>query len=631
MTSLPYPEARDDTLLNLLPRIYAHREEIWAALISHRDDPPSHAHDLGLHLAARFPEVEGLAATLASEPAEVAKIAAEAGLSSEMISEIERIVGLVKSSSMLTEALTRVFPQLAKPDVSSLTGSSRITPEQLGRWLVAPLEAESDHGSHSRFADFDLGREAEERMENTRQVVRRELRADLDPHALIRTGWGVVFPRGKGFLREQLRPLLDMRRKQSGKLYQEITYRPGESGALLWYRHGIAPGVINPRRTPYYLLLVGGPDEIPFGLQCQLSAGYAVGRIAFDDPEDYSRYALNVCRAEHEGARLPRKTVILSAEQEGDKTSELMVRHLVTPLKKRLAGYQPGWGLEVWQRGEATRQRLEGLLGGPETPGLLLVNAHGYSTRPGAAGQRELQGALAYRWAGGKPLYFTARDLPEQAAVHGLIAFLFADHSAGTSRVDSYPTAGSPFDTTLPSEPGVLAERAFVARLPQALLKRGALAVVGHVDRGWARSFYWKARDQELNTVGSFEVSLKNLLRGDRLGHAMRPIYRRYMSLAALLANHLGDLRGGAQPGPALSAEIGRIWTAVQNARNFILLGDPAVYLLGRQQADEETLGARLQPEMRARILAQAAAEGVSPEAWLSEMLKKALREQADK
>ncbi len=628
MSSLPYPEARDDALLNLLPRIYSHRDELWAELARHRDDPLDHAHDLGLHLAARFPEVEGLAAALAVATTEIAKLVDEEHLATEILTETKRLVELVKSSPVLMEALTRVFPQLAKVNTSSPADTLRINPRQIGQWIAA-LREKADPTDLHLMADLDIGRSAEDRIESARQIVGRELHIALDPHDLSKTGWGVVFPRGRlRALRSRLKPLLEKRRREAGNLYKEITYRQGEYTQLLWYRHGVTPGVVDPRKMPYYLLLVGGPDDIPFELQYQLSVGYAVGRISFDDPEDYHHYALNVCQAEKDGVRLPRKIFMFSAEKKEDKASELMARRLIAPLKESLAGYRPGWDLEVLHGG-ATRQRLKHLLGGCETPGLLLVNARGYSTSPSVKQQQEDQGALAYQWEeDGTPLYFAGRHLPERAEMPGLISFLFASYSAGMPRLDNFPVLTSDDDKSL--EPKVLAERPFVARLPQVLLKQGALAIIGHIDRGWILSLSWN--DHGRGLVDCFEDGVKRLIRGERLGHALRPLYRRYSLLAASLVRQLDIMRTGVRFSPARAAEIGETWTAVQDARNLILLGDPAVYLLGqRQQLDDELWDASLQPEMRARILAEASAKGVSPEAWLGEMLQRELDEKRDK
>jgi hypothetical protein len=80
-----------------------------------------------------------------------------------------------------------------------------------------------------------------------------------------------------------------------------------ESGWGISARHGLTPGSIDPEIVPYYLLLIGAPDQIPFEFQYLLGVDYAIGRLSFDAPEDYERYARStvayesarsVCRAQ---------------------------------------------------------------------------------------------------------------------------------------------------------------------------------------------------------------------------------------------------------------------------------------------------------------------------------------------
>ncbi len=417
-----------------------------------------------------------------------------------------------------------------------------------------------------------------------RRVQRRELPFGVDPHDLRQAGWGVVVPESSPpGVREALGPLLDHRRRLAGDRFRELRYRRDDTARrFLEHRHGAAPGVVDPRRVPYYLLLAGGPEEIPFDVQCQLNVHHAVGRVFFDDLDAYRRYARSVVDAERHGVELPGRFTLFSVEHPGDVATERLAAHLVDPLAARLAESSPAWQVEVWRRERATKEALARLLGGDATPGLLLAACHGLSMPCGDAEQRRLQGALICQdrpadGSLGPEHCFAAADVADGARLHGLIAVLLACYGAGTPEADSYPAEGSAAGTGRRR----LSPSPFLAHLPQELLGRGALAVLGHLDRGWTLSFSWLLEGRVREAAGSFEDLLRRLLAGHRLGHALRPLYRRYTALAAQLVPVMERVLDGE----ADAGELRLLRVAVNDARNFLPLGDPAVYARGRRNA----------------------------------------------
>lgn len=407
-------------------------------------------------------------------------------------------------------------------------------------------------------------------------------RAGIDPKDLEATGWGVVFPRQTDpAVREALAPLLEHRRNQAAArretFYREFAgddgLQPQDTKASFLERHGAGGGgPADPRQVPYYLLLVGGPDAIPFELQHQLDVQYAVGRVGFDTPEEYARYAEGVVAAETGAApSRPHRASVFAASIPGDLATGQMAEHLARPLATALAEGRPEGTVTAAIGAEATKAQLQRFLGGDETPGVLFTATHGMGFPAGDPRQRDGQGALLCQdWpgptAGHGPVppehYFGAVDVADGACPAGLLSFHFSCHSGGTPQRDAY------------GEARTLAPCDFLARLPQRLLahpKGGALAVVGHVERTWGHSFLWKGEHSEI-----FADVLGLLLDGWPVGAALEAFGQRYAALATELVEEQRLATLGKQTPPEV---IARLWTAVQDARNYILLGDPAVRL----------------------------------------------------
>jgi hypothetical protein len=194
------------------------------------------------------------------------------------------------------------------------------------------------------------------------------------------------------------------------------------------------------------------------------------------------------------------------------------------------------------------------------------------SFRPDDPRQEASQGALVTQdWSGygkiEKQHYFDASELPAHAKVHGIVHFLFACYGGGCPQHDNF--------NRLDGAPRQIANRPMLARLPQALLAHpegGALAVVAHVDRAWSYSF----RSGKMSQTQGFRDVIGRMMRGERLGQATDQFNIRWAALSTELSEMLDQMRLGLQVDPKRLASQ---WVARDDARNYVLFGDPAVRL----------------------------------------------------
>ncbi len=406
-------------------------------------------------------------------------------------------------------------------------------------------------------------------------------------------GWGVIFPakadsRQVSKLEEALSPLINYRKSKTPyfKIFKGgdgYRWTNGQGETLLEFleRHGASVGPAEPTAIPYYLLLVGDPNSIPYDFQFDLEGQYAVGRIYFDKLEDYYHYASSVVAAETGQVRLPRQAVFFGTHHKDDEATRLSAEGLIQPMAE-FADKVNGLSNLNWQPArvippdQASKTKLSALLGGNETPALLFTATHGLEWPYGDERQLATQGALIckeypgpYDWSGEmeRDFYLAGEDIPGDANLLGLVAFHFACFGAGTPYWDDYSIASN-------AARPALAKRAFLAELPKKLLshpKGGALAVVGHVERAWSCSFQWPNGGEH---QAALREVLFQLLAGNPVGKATEGLNERYTTIAGAWLKAQEEL--DYEPDKYTPDQIAENWIMAKDARGYAVMGDPA-------------------------------------------------------
>lgn len=433
------------------------------------------------------------------------------------------------------------------------------------------------------------------------------VQANRDPHLglafgfkyedLASAGWGVIFAATEtpGVF-EALAPLLAHRRALAGDRYRELRgengYRKDDRKQEFLTRHGAAgSGAVDPRKMPYYLLIVGSPEEIPFDFQFDLDVQYGVGRIHFDTVEEYAQYAQGVVDAEKGAVRRPRAVGFFGAANPDDGSTLSSAKFLVEPLLNSIReGYQSQWEIRTAVREDAKRARLQALLGGADTPALLFTATHGMGGYKNFERLRLFNGSLVCQdWPGPvqhrgpmRDFCFAAEDIASDASVGGTITMMFACYGGGTPKLNQFrdldlaaESRKKPEDRREP--PVEIAEQSILAALPKRLLahpKGGALAVIAHVERALTCSFQTTG-DPDSSHIMPFDSAMKKLLEGFPLGFAMEEFNSRHSELGNDLKDSLVKLRAMTNPPDSMVTMVSDYY----DARNYVVLGDPAVRL----------------------------------------------------
>lgn len=469
-----------------------------------------------------------------------------------------------------------------------LTHDSLIKPIQQNNraWFEARRTTLSEQAARweqsGQSPDFLLSLEAlararpESRLEEEFVRASRTVRHSERRTNLAITGWAVVFahdadPR----VMEALEPLLARRRNEARERYKiysgKTGYRQGDTAEMFLQRQGATPGVADYGVVPYYLLLIGDPETIPFEFQYALAMHYAVGRLDFDEVEHYSTYSRSVVFCESGEWFLAKRLMVFATSHDTDAATQMASRFVAYPMVERFRQSHPDWSIQANIAEDATKARLAAAMSGMDAPAVLCSFTHGLSFPSDNQALRSGTGALVCQdWTGvGGRLteaeYFQASDVTDEARIIGMIACLSATSTAGLPTQDEFSVRG-------PQRP--LADPPFVSALPKRLLshpKGAALAVIGHVDRNWGYSLWWGHIGR---STGLFESVMAQLMSGHTVGSAMTALSQRASFLYSALAEAYRT-----NTNTETDRRFQALLISALDARNYILLGDPAARL----------------------------------------------------
>ncbi len=462
--------------------------------------------------------------------------------------------------------------------------------------------------------------------------------AGINEDSLPDSGWALVVPAtDNARLLRALEPLLRHRCDQQGIALPPLTYHDGETcsawvtryggtptnwrhlpvllytpdtGSSAWLQqHGTSHGPVDPQRgVPFYLLLVGRPGprhahdaaHIPFAFQYELDMFWGVGRLCFTNEQGEHRYAEYTAYAEQvvafeQAAQAPyeRQITYFATRHDMDNSTQKSADELIVPLSRGRPGAQnvppvavrAGFAQQVFLQNDATRDTLNRIVRGKATggrPAILFTATHGIGLPHDDPRLPAEQGALlCQEWTGigtiKRDHWYAASDLPDDTAVQGMFVVCFGCYSAGCPATDQFtlPTFGADGSLSRAARvPPPIAPYPLIARLPQMLLAKGALAVLGHIDRGWTYSFRGDVGVPAQSQI--FEDVLYRVMQGKRVGYALDQMNRQQGAFAALLTQQIEHIAFGKQ---VSDSRMRALWVAHTDARNYALLGDPAVRL----------------------------------------------------
>jgi hypothetical protein len=335
-------------------------------------------------------------------------------------------------------------------------------------------------------------------------------------------------------------------------------------------------------KTPQYVLLVGDPQQIPFGLQSLLAAAANVGRLDFDSLEQLQTYVDKVLRLEEKKTPVVAREAIFFAPDGGPSDPTHFSReYMALPMAEHVRK-ECGLSTQEILGDKATKKALiTALLS--RRPALVYTASHGLGAIDQTqAIQKQRNGAICCQRQGvlSADSLFGAEDVNhKEPFLEGSIFFQFACFGYGTP-------AKSTFADWIKDVPQRYTDSDFTAALPRKLLShpRGPIAYIGHLDLALLHGFT-NARAPDIddrwhNRIQPFVSAVTQLLALQPSGLAMQDMSKRFNVINATFTATVERQRLGKQQwSPEKKASLLDRWLIRGDAQNYMVMGDPAARL----------------------------------------------------
>lgn len=336
------------------------------------------------------------------------------------------------------------------------------------------------------------------------------------------------------------------------------------------------------KKRPHYVLIAGGPDQIPFHFQALFDSAASVGRVDFDTIGDLQAYVEKILR--HERAPAPtaaREALFFATDGGPGDATHFSRRFMADPLARHVRK-SCRFPTRTSIADEATKKQFLDEAR-QRKPALVYTASHGMAApKERLEVQKRVNGGICCQHTKGdarEEWLITADDVDvNQPFLEGSVFFQFACFGYGTP-------AESDFRHWLGGA-ALNSSASFVAALPKKLLAhpRGPIAFIGHVDTAWLHGFDDPENpylvDRWSSRIAPYKKAIEILLACQPAGLAMSDMNKRFdYANAELTLTFDRMMRRRLEITPALHKRLANTFIFRSDAQNYMVFGDPAVSL----------------------------------------------------